>query len=96
MSTNTQPNSQKKEKTVKFRPEFYPGTLEEDVNIQVNGKRYVFPRGKEVEVPEHIYKEFLRSGNAALSFHKTIQRLQYDDPVAGKAEPAGSYAPLVT
>lgn len=93
MADTNEKTSAKKEKMVKFRPEFHPGVLEDDINISVNGKRYVFPRGKEQEVPEHIYKEFMRSCNAELRLHNNSEKMRFDDPVEkakGKQEPGFS------
>ena len=64
-----------KDRKVKFTPDFVPGLLEDDINISVNGVRYLIPRGKESEVPECVYKEYRRSVEAAMKFHKTSERL---------------------
>lgn len=64
-----------KDRKVKFTPDFVPGILEENINISVNGERFLIPRGKTAEVPEHIYKEYRRSAAAAMKLHKTSESL---------------------
>ena len=64
-----------KDRKVKFTPDFVPGLLEDDVNISVNGVRFLIPRGKESELPEYVYNEYRRSAAAAMELHKTSESL---------------------
>ena len=94
-ATNTN-TAQKKEKLVKFRPELVPGVLEDDINISINGKRYIIPRGMESEVPESVYKEYLRSGSAARRAYQNSRKMKYKDPKTDQGSAAAPLSPIVT
>ena len=95
-TTNTTNTAQKKEKMVTFQPEFVPGTLEDDINISINGKRYIIPRGMESTVPESVYKEYLRSGNAARIAFQNSRKMQYKDPKATGMNNTELSSPLIS
>lgn len=40
------------------------GDEERQITVGVNGKFYTIPRGKEVEVPQEVYYEIMRSRDA--------------------------------
>jgi hypothetical protein len=63
-------------KRVKLRIDKVPGGDNSDVIIGFNGKNYIIPRGKEVEVPDYVKAEYDRSVKAQMAYYETEENLR--------------------
>lgn len=52
-----------------------PGDKNENVQIGVNGKTWLIPRGEEVEVPDFVAEEYYRSYNMQMREQREKKKL---------------------